>query len=119
MAGGALAPTLVSSTSGASLLAVLLSHPNIAWHHVCTLVGAGTGQLGIPWYRLGLPKAHSGSQWSTCTVALSSGTVVHSGAQSGGGDADKHVDSLPPLFAPRTINPAQLALRTQCLCCLS
>ena len=63
MAGGALAPTMVSSTSGASLLAVLLSHPDIVWHHVCTMVGAGTGQLGIPWYRLGLPKAHSGTHW--------------------------------------------------------
>ena len=43
-----------------SLLAVL-SHPDIVWHHVCTMVGVGTGQLVIPWYR-GLPSAQ-GAQW--------------------------------------------------------
>ena len=61
MAGGALAPTMESSTSGASLLA-----SDIVWHHVCTMVGVGTGQLVILCYR-GLSMGHSGSQWYTMT----------------------------------------------------
>ena len=80
MAEGALALTIVNSTSGASLLAVL-SHPDIVWHHVCTMVGAGTGQLGIPWYRLGLPKAHSGTHWPEWFTVVHRVVVVHSGAQ--------------------------------------
>ena len=74
MAEGALALTIVNSTSGASLLAVL-SHPDIVWHHVCTMVGVGTGQLVIPWYR-GLPSAQ-GAQW----FAVVHRVVVHSGSQ--------------------------------------
>ena len=81
MAGGALAPTMVSSTTGgASLLAVLLSHPDIVWHHVCTMVGVGTGQLVIPWYR-GLPSAQ-GAQWfAVVHRVVVHRVVVHSGSQ--------------------------------------